>query len=462
MSISDAFEEIVNPTNRIDSSFFQKEYLSLPRYQSTIGDIAIVRSGTTPPDRDDNLKEGAFLLKTVDIRNRPLSSADAESFYRISVEIADRMKKTRLEARDVLINIVGATTDVVGRVALIPKDFPESNITQAMALLRITNKAWSAETVFSFLAGRYGQLQVRRLARPTGQYNLNLAEIESICIPEFSKDFNKAIKSIVERSSELRETSTSQLIDADLILSTELGLNTWRAPETLCYVRSSSDVFAALRLDAEHFQPCFRELVDLIDASGSGIRLGDFLLENKRGKQPTYESAGLPVINSKQVLRNEVRLDDDNRCGSAEDAGVLIREGDVLVNGTGAGTIGRSAAFLHKVPALPDNHVTILRPKPSLDPVYLAVFLNSKAGQMQVEQRLRGSSGQIELYPTDLAEFRIWLAPMPIQQAIRSQVEKSFKQRQEALRLLDTAKHAVEIAIERGEVDAFTYIVENS
>jgi type I restriction enzyme M protein len=165
-------------------------------------------------------------------------------------------------------------------------------------------------------------------------------------------------------------------------------------------------------------------------------------------------------VNSKHVLRNEVRLDDSNRVATSEEGALLIRAGDVLINGTGVGTIGRASAYLYDTPAIPDNHVTILRPDSSLDPVYLAVYLNSKAGQLQVDQRLRGSSGQIELYPADIAEFRVWLAPMPLQEDIRALVEQSFTHRQEAARLLDASKRAVEIAIELDETSALKYLSE--
>lgn len=229
-------------------------------------------------------------------------------------------------------------------------------------------------------------------------------------------------------------------------------------PEPLSYICSSSEVFNATRLDAEHFQPRFQSLVELIDETGAGDKLGKHLLNNKRGKQPTYIDEGLPVVNSKHVLRNDVRLDADNRMAISEDGDLLIHPGDVLFNGTGVGTIGRSAAYLHETLAIPDNHVTILRPDAKLDPVYLALFLNSKAGQFQVEQRLRGSSGQIELYPNDIAEFSIWLAPTTLQQSVRQQVEQSFAQKQNAARLLDAAKRAVEIAIEESEAAAVAYL----
>ncbi|MFM2448955.1 MAG: hypothetical protein RIS44_1405 [Pseudomonadota bacterium] len=128
------------------------------------------------------------------------------------------------------------------------------------------------------------------------------------------------------------------------------------------------------------------------------------------------------------------------------------------MNGTGVGTIGRAAPYLHPDPAIPDNHVTILRPKQDLDAVYLSVFLNSMAGQWQVEERLRGSSGQIELYPTDIAQFTVWIAPSTVQKEIRRSVEKSYEQKQRATQLLDAAKRAVEIAIEDSEAAALAYL----
>lgn len=226
----------------------------------------------------------------------------------------------------------------------------------------------------------------------------------------------------------------------------------------LSYVCRSQTVFAADRLDAEYFRPKFQSLMSALKRTGQSVRLGDYLVLNKRGKQPAYTEVGVPVINSKHVLRNEIRRDEDNRRATADKDDLKIQAGDVLINGTGVGTIGRAAVYLYHNPALPDNHVTVLRPSEALDPVYLAVYLNSAAGQLQVEQRLRGSSGQIELYPNDIAEFQIWLAPEAVQKRIRQQVEQGFAQRRSAARLLDAANRAVEIGVDQNEVDALDYL----
>jgi type I restriction enzyme M protein len=182
------------------------------------------------------------------------------------------------------------------------------------------------------------------------------------------------------------------------------------------------------------------------------VPLKGLLAYTQRGKQPVYTSVGLPVVNSKHVLRNEVVLDNGNACAEKIPDAQQIQLDDVVINGTGVGTIGRAAAYLHSTPAIPDNHVTILRIKNgAADAVYLSVYLNSIAGQIQVNKWLHGSSGQIEIYPGDIEQFKLWLAPDSTQQSIRKMVEDSFNARKDARALLSRVQRAVEVAIEEGE-----------
>lgn len=165
----------------------------------------------------------------------------------------------------------------------------------------------------------------------------------------------------------------------------------------------------------------------------------------------------MPVVNSKHVRANRVVLDADNR--KAEPTKLCIRFGDVLINGTGVGTIGRAAPYLERSAALPDNHVTIVRPS-GIDALYLSVFLNSKLGQMQIEQMISGSSGQIEIYPDDIRQIVVWDAPPDIQSKIADCIRNSFKLEQQSDTLLAIATRAVEVAIEDSEAAALVFIRE--
>jgi len=153
-----------------------------------------------------------------------------------------------------------------------------------------------------------------------------------------------------------------------------------------------------------------------------------------------------------------VLLSDNRFAGLSEkEEPLFIKKGDVLINGTGVGTIGRAACYLHEQNALPDNHVTILRTD-KINPLFLSVYLNSIAGKYQVDKYFKGSSGQIELYPKDIDNFYIPLINEDTQTQIADLVQQSFALKAESERLLEMAKRAVEIAIETDEQAAMAYI----
>ena len=155
-------------------------------------------------------------------------------------------------------------------------------------------------------------------------------------------------------------------------------------------------------------------------------------------------------MNSKHVQPNRVLLEDNRFAAANPDGNLQIRAGDTLLNGTGRGTLGRAAPYLIDEPAVPDNHVTILR-SDDLDPVYLSLYLNSAAGQMQVEMRQRGSSGQLELYPFDIRKFLVWPAPESLQEELRRLHDQAAAAECESKQLLEHAKSRVEQLIEEAD-----------
>lgn len=297
-----------------------------------------------------------------------------------------------------------------------------------------------------------------RSSSQTAQPHLTLTLVRDLAILQPDIKLIKALERTVSLAFSNRDLHLKLEKEATKILLDELGLTSWKPKEPLYTVINKTDAFISNRLDAEHFQPKYDELYERLELVGNIKPLGELLLSNQRGKQPTYSSDGLPVLNSKHILRGSVSLNIDNRNASFDENTLLIKQGDVLINGTGVGTIGRSASYLYEENAIPDNHVTILRPKVELDPVYLSVFLNSVAGQLQVEKWFSGSSGQIELYPNDISKFRVWLAPKSIQKRVREAVDNSFKSKEKATQLFKAAKMAVEIAIEENDDLAIQYL----
>lgn len=82
---------------------------------------------------------------------------------------------------------------------------------------------------------------------------------------------------------------------------------------------------------------------------------------------------------------------------------------------------------------------------------------------MQVEQHFKGSSGQIELYPADIANFWCPEIKKATQKKIDALAQSSFELKAKSERLLQAAKRAVEIAIEQDDAAGLAYLArENS
>ena len=81
-------------------------------------------------------------------------------------------------------------------------------------------------------------------------------------------------------------------------------------------------------------------------------------------------------------------------------------------------------------------------------PVVNSNYLNSQAGQLQVEMNQRGSSGQLELYSFDIRKFFVWVAPDSLQKEIRRLYDQAAASEQRSGELLAQAKARVEQLIE--------------
>lgn len=149
--------------------------------------------------------------------------------------------------------------------------------------------------------------------------------------------------------------------------------------------------------------------------------LGEVCHSIKRGKAPKYIDEGRLVFNQKCV-RDGSRIDFSlarrTDPSSAVPEHADLRVGDVLINSTGRGTLGR-AAELRTLPesATADSHVTIVR----LDRRHFALGFAGLAlstRKAEFESLQTGSTNQTELSANDIASMSITLPPIQVQERI--------------------------------------------
>lgn len=361
----------------------------------------------------------------------------------------NRNSRARIKDNDVLIYSVGAYAGLAAKAE--PHLFP-ANIPRSVAIVRLLRNSGLLPGYLSvFLNSKYGIFQSQRFRAGNSQPVLALEKIKQFEIPIIPTEKQIEIETLYQCAYENRLHSRVLYNQAQKLLEHELGLDKLQFDIPVGYEACFSEVISSVRLDSEHFFPAFDQVLSSLPANISFSPLSKHLLYCQRGKQPKYSRRGLPVINSKHVQTNKVILEGNRTAQPIPDNTMHIQYEDVLINGTGRGTIGRTAPYLESYNSIPDNHVTILR-STSLDPVYLSVFLNSLAGQLQVEKHQRGSSGQLELYPFDIRRFLIWDAPDTLQEEIRAQYDKAISAERESQQLLQQAKRRVEDLIEEAMV----------
>ena len=128
-----------------------------------------------------------------------------------------------------------------------------------------------------------------------------------------------------------------------------------------------------------------------------------------RGISPAYlEHGGVAVLNQKCVRDHAVNFDLGRRHDAAAKRVTperFVRAGDVLVNSTGTGTLGRVAQLREEPPepTTVDSHVTIVRP---VDGLFCPEFFGYAlvAIEEQIQEGGEGCGGQTELSRSKLAE----------------------------------------------------------
>ena len=180
------------------------------------------------------------------------------------------------------------------------------------------------------------------------------------------------------------------------------------------------------------------------------IALADTAIEPiHRGVQPEYADATgmIKVLKTVDVQNRKVNWDSCRKVTEGffreHPRGQLHRD-DIVITSTGEGSWGR-AAICNVERALADGHLTILRVDGDIvDPYAVLAFLWSEYGRMQFEQRVRGSTGQTEIYPQDIKKIRILVPSEDDQNLIKDKIKRQFTLLERAEQLRQEAIQDIE------------------
>ena len=168
--------------------------------------------------------------------------------------------------------------------------------------------------------------------------------------------------------------------------------------------------------------------------------------EIKRGKSPKYAETGSTLVFAQKCNTKYSGIDIglslflDNSILCKYPNTEFMQDGDIVINSTGTGTLGRVGIYRSvdnrkRLPIVPDSHITIIRTYKSLLADYVYAYM--KASQSQLEKMGEGSTNQKELKPLTLKNFLIPIPPKEEQKAIASKVTTLFSYLDSIAELLD-------------------------
>ena len=179
------------------------------------------------------------------------------------------------------------------------------------------------------------------------------------------------------------------------------------------------------------------------------------LKEIKRGKAPKYAEKSSTLVfaqkcNTKSGLINislARYLDETNLHKYPIE--LFTQYGDIIINSTGTGTLGRVGIFEQKddiehLPIIPDSHITTVRVFPNIVKKYMYLFL--KTHQSFFESSGEGSTNQKELRPDVIKSFIVAIPPFNEQKSIVKKFETASEIINQLDAYIDNVKGTITVA----------------
>lgn len=459
-------------TFRYDAEHYQKKY-------KRINEILIgkkssklisylkktVVTGHTPSMKIDKFYGGDIkFIKTDNVRENKITSSFTDY---LTIEGSLELESSNLKEHDILVTIIGATFDIVGRCATIQKEHLPANINQNIALIRVDTSKINSNYLSIYLNTKYGRGSLHYHSRQTEQVNLNCREVERVLVPIFPV-LELKISEVCEKANSLIAESKSTYTATETLLLQTLGLANFSPSTEQVNIKSFKDSFGTSgRLDAEYYQPKYEQVVAHI-TSQSYAKLSTLVTIQKSiepGSEAYTEDGeeGLPFLRVADYSKLGLTKPQKQLKQSFVDANnkliekLIPKANTILFSKDGsvgeAYCLRQDADFITSGAVL---HLTINKSAPLL-PDYLTLALNSKLVKMQSE---RDAGGSIILHwrVSEIEQVVVPLVDMAIQTQIATLIQQSFTLKAQSEHLLEVAKRAVEIAIEQNEQAAMDYI----
>lgn len=396
----------------------------------TINDICSKIGSRSTPRGSNYASTGIPFFRSQNVYNDGLVYDDIKY---ISEDVHKSMIGTEVLPKDLLLNITGGS---LGRCAVVPSDFERGNVSQHVCILRSIQVL--PEYLHCFIISDY--FSDTMILSGSGREGLPKYSLEAMMIPiPPLAEQSRIVTSIDQWISFIDsiESSTTDLLQSVQVAKSkvlDLAIHGKLVPQDASD-EPASELLKRInpKAIASCDNPHYAEPYELPDG-WTWCKLIDICTFLSRGKSPKYSETDTtyPVFAQKSNLK-EGGI-------SLEKAQFLepttlkrwpnvyhLQTGDVLVNSTGTGPVGRTRLFnescLGNFPfVVPDSHVSVIRTHGEIVSEYIFALMSSSWIQTYLEDNLAGSTNQKELYIGVLQNVDVPLPPVMEQTRIADKI----------------------------------------
>ncbi len=448
-------------TFRFDSDYFSKKYLKINKiiesnrqYFTSFTKLGLkIDASAFYPSLEPYYNQGSIpFVRVADVDN----FINYDSCVKIPKKILQSDEFATLKTiskGDIVITKGGS----IGRVSLIEKT------TAVTRDLIFVNSSLLCERdcyfLYIYLNTTFCYNLMLQSSSMTAQPHLTLTLIKNIPIFNPSNEIKEKIYNLLKVSITKREKSKSKYLQAETLLLETLGLTGFQPNSEPINIKSFKDSFLSTgRLDAEYYQKRYDNYLELIQNYSNGFSLLTFVCELKDKNYNPEENKEYKYIE----LANIGTSGDITGCSISKGIDLpsrarrLVKTNDVVISSI-EGSLESCALVTEEYNnALCSTGFYVINSK-QINSETLLVLFKSEPMQNILKQNCSGTI-LTAINKTEFQNIPIPLIKKDVQKEIKDKISESFRLKKESEQLLETAKRAVEIAIEQDENAALQFI----
>lgn len=448
LEVSEILYSKIHDENRYDSEFFKKKFMAAEIFLNKIATFQIAEEYVVTDGEHGSVIIRDNGVKYLTAENIKRGYIDISNVRYVDATVDKKNARARVQSGDILISIKGT----LGEVAVAQEWLLPANMNRDVAILKPLSSYSLPEFVTIFLMSKYGALQSFRGGSGGVQQMITLERLRKFKIPRLSHICSLAIAKLYKQCQILLSDSKKMYIQAEVLLLDALRLTYFHDSVSPINIKSFKNSFGQTgRLDAEYYQPKYDdyqnsifnythgwgllgEICELLDKNFSPIdndsyryiELSDIDKSGSINSCTSEIGKNLPSRARRRVCRDDVLISSIE--GSLASCAIVSEDFDQALCSTGFYIIKSNKI----------NSETLL------------VLFKSEIMQNILKQNCSGTI-LTAINKTEFLNIPIPIIDKKNQSQIANLIKESFTLKAESERLLELAKRAVEVAIERDE-----------